>query len=76
MLVLPTTDQEAALQLAKRMLDTIAGAPLINQPVSLSITASFGVAQIRPDETVAHWLKRADQALYRAKENGRQCVME
>lgn len=76
MLVLPTTDREAALHFVNRIRSTIAGTPLIDQPMPLSITASFGVAQIRRGETVEDWLNRADQALYRAKANGRNCVME
>ena len=34
-------------------------------------TFSAGVAQLRPGETMAHWLERADHALYRAKASGR-----
>lgn len=76
LLVLPVTDLTAALHLANRIRGTIAGAPLIVQPEPLNITASLGVAQIRSTETVKEWLNRADQALYRAKANGRNCVME
>lgn len=76
MLVMPITDLDAALHLANRILGEIAGTPLIDQPIPLNITASFGVAQLRSGEAVEDWLNRADQALYRAKGNGRNCVME
>lgn len=76
MLVMPITDLDAALNFANRIRGTIASAPLIDQPVPLHITASFGIAQLRSGETVEDWLDRADQALYRAKANGRNCVME
>jgi PAS domain-containing protein len=35
------------------------------------ITASFGVSQLLPDETSAGLIKRADTAMYRAKNSGR-----
>jgi diguanylate cyclase len=40
-----------------------------------SITASFGIAQYRTDETVEDFVKRADDMLYQAKQNGRNCVV-
>jgi diguanylate cyclase (GGDEF)-like protein len=40
------------------------------------ITVSVGVASARRDETVAALLKRADEALYRAKQAGRNCTHE
>lgn len=76
MLVLPVTYLEAALQFADRIRKLIADQQLLDQPVQLSITASFGVAQLKPGESVADWLSRADQALYKAKAGGRNCVME
>ncbi len=39
------------------------------------ITASFGVARLRPNETGADLLKRVDQRLYDAKAKGRNCVV-
>ncbi|NVJ49359.1 MAG: GGDEF domain-containing protein [Gammaproteobacteria bacterium] len=39
-----------------------------------SITISAGVAAHELDESVEQWFKRADQALYRAKAAGRNCV--
>ncbi len=39
------------------------------------ITASFGVAKLRPGETGADLLKRADQRLYDAKAKGRNCLV-
>lgn len=75
LLVLPTIDLDSALQLSNRIRLKIASAPMIDQPRPLTVSASFGVAQLRVDESVGEWLDRADKALYRAKENGRNCVM-
>lgn len=42
-----------------------------------AVTASFGVAVLRKQEPWEEWLARADQALYQAKERGRnQVVLE
>ncbi|WP_022941266.1 GGDEF domain-containing protein [Psychromonas hadalis] len=41
---------------------------------NLKITASFGVAQMRSDESTRAFIERADKALYDAKANGRNQV--
>ena len=39
-----------------------------------SLTVSVGAAEVRADEDLTSWLRRADQALYRAKRSGRNEV--
>jgi diguanylate cyclase (GGDEF)-like protein len=39
------------------------------------VTASFGVAVLGPDESPEDWFSRADAALYKAKESGRDQVV-
>jgi diguanylate cyclase (GGDEF)-like protein len=75
LLVLPMTDLAAAHQLAQRIRAHLNGRPLIEEPVRLEVTASFGIAQLRSGESIDAWLQRADRALYRAKESGRNCVI-
>lgn len=41
---------------------------------SLAVTISCGVAQWTPGEPIREWLDRADRALYRAKQDGRNRV--
>jgi diguanylate cyclase (GGDEF)-like protein len=38
------------------------------------VTASFGVTEAHPDDRPEWLIKRADEALYRAKQHGRNCV--
>jgi len=40
-----------------------------------NLTASFGCAQLHENETYEEWFERADKALYRAKQQGRNCVV-
>jgi len=40
----------------------------------MRVTVSIGVAELRPDEDTASWMKRADDNLYRAKSGGRNRV--
>lgn len=39
------------------------------------ITVSFGVTELKKDDTLKSILNRADKALYQAKNNGRNCVV-
>jgi len=40
-----------------------------------TVTACFGVAEFSPTESAEEWIKRADEALYRAKRAGRNRVV-
>ena len=53
----------------------LADEPILWKTAALHITASFGVAVALPAEVDSHALiSRADAALYRAKDQGRNCV--
>lgn len=75
LLVLPETKLAEAEKFAQRIRLEISAVPLTAAPSSLSITASFGVAQLLEEESADGLLQRADDALYRAKANGRNCVV-
>jgi diguanylate cyclase (GGDEF)-like protein len=75
-LVLPETGLEAAQQLAQRIRAHIRSLMPESDGVRIPITVSLGVAEARPDDlSVQALLKRADRALYQAKEYGRDRVV-
>lgn len=46
-------------------------------PEQIHVTASFGIAELQPDgEEFDHLLARADEAVYLAKEKGRNCIVK
>lgn len=71
LIIVPDSDLKAALEFAERMRKSIE--QHTDKQVG-RITASFGVAELRPDEGTASLLNRADKALYKAKLNGKNCV--
>ncbi len=62
----------AAQRILKAVSSLVAGGNTAT-PIRLSI--SLGVAALRPGDTLEELLKRADQALYRAKEGGKNQVI-
>jgi diguanylate cyclase (GGDEF)-like protein len=62
-------------RVAETLRREIAERPVPWSGEALTITASFGLAQTVPGEVnVQALIARADQALYRAKDDGRNCV--
>lgn len=75
-LVAPETDRASALELAERMRVALESADIRIDRQSLAVTASFGVAMLRGDDSRPEdVLRRADEALYAAKGAGRNRVM-
>jgi diguanylate cyclase (GGDEF)-like protein len=70
MLVLPVTDQEEARNLVEGILMSMRSQRFKDAP-GLMVTVSGGLAMRADGETPAQLIKRADLALYRAKETGR-----
>ncbi len=72
--LLPETDKEDMLQIAERLLQHIRQTEIQVDGHVLSITSSIGVITINKDFQMKEMLERADAALYRAKENGRDQI--
>jgi two-component system, cell cycle response regulator len=76
-IVMPDADVEVALAVAERVRALVADQafPISSGPGELPVTVSVGVATTRePTETTESLIGRADEALYRAKARGRNCV--
>ncbi len=76
--VMPETDMAVAMTVAERLRRRIATEPFaISEGTrTIPVTLSIGIAALRGrDDTPASLLKRADQALYRAKRDGRNRVV-
>jgi two-component system cell cycle response regulator len=77
-LVMPETDMAVAAMVAERLRRRIAAEPFaIHQGArTVPVTISIGITALRgKDDNAAAVLKRADQALYRAKRDGRNRVV-
>jgi diguanylate cyclase (GGDEF)-like protein len=74
--VLPTTTTADGKRLAERMLRAVQDLRISHQGQWIGVTASVGVSQLGRTETVQEWLERTDQALYRAKAEGRNRIAE
>ena len=73
--ILPGSDLAAARTSAERLRELVAKTPLVQGGKTISVTVSIGVATMVPSDFEAdQTLIRADEALYRAKENGRNQV--
>ncbi len=75
LLVLPHVSREQATAAVNRLRKIVADVNWAAISDGLAVTMSAGVVQIKPDEAAREILARADAALYRAKDAGRDCVM-
>jgi diguanylate cyclase (GGDEF)-like protein len=73
-ILLSNTAEEGALCLAERIRQRIQAGKYMCNEAMISATASLGVACLNKGENVHSLFSRADQALYRAKSEGRNCV--
>ena len=80
--LLPNTDHKLAIQIADRIRQTIKTSPIIEQETVLRVTVSIGVSTWRnyeayrssPGKIMSDLVATADQALYIAKQHGRDQV--
>ena len=77
--ILPETDIEEAMKVAEKLRTAIDSADFDDSRETYSVTASFGVSSAKPatedDFKKDLFISQADQALYEAKEKGRNKVV-
>lgn len=73
-LLLPQTSPPAAVQVAEALRAAIEACPFHFKGERVVITTSIGISAFRSGERGDQVLKRADEALYRAKDQGRNRV--
>lgn len=73
---LPGRDRDAAVAVAEQVRLQLASEPCSGDDYSIDISASIGVHQVDPyrERGLDAALQHADEALYRAKNDGRNCV--
>ena len=75
-IVLPETEGKNAVKVAERLRLAVAEISIGSASRQLPVSASFGVTQLMAGDTREQFIERVDSALYRAKEGGRNRVVE
>lgn len=73
-LLLPETEREAARQVADKLRSTIEDTPFHFRDSRVPVTISGGIAELQKEENANQLFERADQSLYKAKQNGRNRI--
>ena len=77
-IVLPKTPLKGAAHIAEILRESIKNKDIRNKATNETltrVTISAGVAQLQDKEDIEKWVARADNALYKAKKQGRNCVV-
>jgi diguanylate cyclase (GGDEF)-like protein len=72
--ILPGSGMDAAWAIAERIRSMIAATDVVVGGAKVSVTASVGVAPYALGDAAADWVGKADAAMYRAKQAGRNRV--
>ena len=73
-MLLPMADPAAARLFAEAVRTVFSAGAIAGLPREVRATASFGIATLSGDESLADLTCRADEALYHAKRGGRDSV--
>jgi diguanylate cyclase (GGDEF)-like protein len=74
-ILMPGTEPAEALALAERLRRNLEHQPVVLDDTTVTVTVSIGIAELRRDDRLPEAaLRRADRALYRAKDAGRNRI--
>ena len=74
LIVLPTTDLKKAVETAERLRKALESKPINTEGASFNLTISLGVSALKHGDSLDGLVYRADNALYIAKQEGRNQV--
>jgi len=75
-IILPETDAESARIICERIREAIENSTVSTTAGDIRYTVSMGIAQLtETPENYMQWMQKADEALYKAKESGRNKVV-
>lgn len=74
--LLPEIADEEGRRIGERLRSTLERVGSFYSPAGIlpGVTVSIGMAQMRPKDSLQNLISRADQALYQAKQQGRNCL--
>jgi diguanylate cyclase (GGDEF)-like protein len=73
-LLLRGTGLKDALNIAEKLRKAVENTLINDQHNTYRVTVSFGVAEFKPEDNADNLIKRADEGLYKAKQQGRNRV--
>jgi two-component system, cell cycle response regulator len=74
-IALTNTDAAGAMVVGERLRLAVLGLTICHEGRPIPVSASFGVAALRPNESLESLVDRADRAMYTAKAGGRNRVV-
>jgi len=75
LIIMDNATRATAQEIAERVRFRVGSGPVKTRSVEVPITVSLGLAQLMPADDVDSLIERADQALYKAKNRGRNQVV-
>ncbi len=75
-ILLPETDTTSAKIAANRLRLFFVQNPFHKEHPNIQITLSIGMSILRENDKLDDFINRCDKALYRAKNNGRNCISD
>ena len=73
LILLPDTALDGALAIGQKLREIINAQP-IGQPIGVTVSVTGGVAQVNQSDNFVTLFKRADDALYKGKQEGRNRI--
>ncbi|MDB2704972.1 diguanylate cyclase [Pseudomonadota bacterium] len=73
--LLPNTNIDGATKIAEKIRQNVENDTFVDGEVSIAITVSIGVAEVKNEKLMRQLTQRVDGALYEAKESGRNKIV-